>query len=379
MHAIRIGRVAGIEVRVDLSALGILVLISWSLSEGLLPEVAPGYSTTEYWTAGVITAVCFLISLLAHELSHSVVARGRGVAVRDITLWLLGGVATITDMPKTPRDEFAIARAGPVMSVAVGGLAIGLASLLDLVGAPPLATGALGWLGAINIVLAVFNVIPAAPLDGGRLLKAWLWQRTGDRTRAAISATRAGEVFARILIGFGIFELWMGLGVGGIWSVLLGLFVLTAARSERMQVELEQELSGMRVCDLMTHDPITAPESMTVAEMIDDLVLRQHCSAFPVVDHDGDVVGLATLARARTVPAGDRAHTAAREIAWSLAELTIAEPDEAVMSVLRRATGGDGRILVFESGRLVGIISPSDIARLMQATNATSQSRRNAA
>jgi Zn-dependent protease len=368
--ALRIGRIYGVEVRVDASALAIVALLAWGLSDGVLPELASGYTTREYWFAGVLVAVAFFASLLAHELSHAAVARSRGIEVRDITLWLFGGVATIEGEPKTPNDELAVAVAGPATSIAVGVVALVGSALLAVLEASALVVAALGWLGFINLILAVFNLVPAAPLDGGRILRAVMWRRYGDRSRGVRSAAAAGEVFGRVLIALGILELWLGAGLSGIWSALIGWFVLMAARSEREAVDLEEALTGRRVRDVMTSNPITAPSTITVADLLDGYVLRHHCSAFPLVDAGGAVVGLATLARMRTVPESARASTAAADIAWPVAEVTTAAPDEPLPALLRRIAGGDGRVLVFDAGHLVGILSPSDISRLLQAVRA---------
>jgi CBS domain-containing protein len=219
------------------------------------------------------------------------------------------------------------------------------------------------------MVLAVFNLIPAAPLDGGRVLRAVLWQRHGDRTRAARTAARTGQTFGRVLIALGLVELWFGAGISGLWIILLGWFVLTAARAEETQLDIDASLSRRRVRDVMTPDPITAPESITVARLLDEYVLQHRCSAFPLVTPTGTVVGLATLMRARHVLPTRRATVLARDVAWPLDDVTTADPDEPLLPVLRRARGGDGRVLVFDGGRLVGIISPTDVARILQLAN----------
>ena len=252
-----------------------------------LPELAPGYSTAEYWIAGSVTAVLFLAGLLAHELSHSLVAIRRGIHVRDITLWLLGGIATIEDEPESPQDELAIVLAGPAASIAVGVVALLVAAVADGLGDAPLFVATVAWLGSINLVLAVFNLAPAAPLDGGRVLRAWLWRRHGDRVRAARTAARAGETFAHVLIALGILELFFGAGVSGVWAILLGWFLLGAARAEKAQLEMEAQLAGLRVKDVMTPDPVTAPASITVDELLDSYVLRYRCTSFPLVADDG--------------------------------------------------------------------------------------------
>ena len=240
-------------------ALAIVALIAWGLASGTLPELAPGYSTAEYWIAGSVTAVLFLAGLLAHELSHSLVAIRRGIHVRDISLWLLGGIATIEDEPEVRRTNSRIALAGPATSIALGVAALLVAPVADGLGGAPLFVATVAWLGSINLVLAVFNLAPVGPLDGGRVLRAWLWRRHGNRVQAARTATRAGETFAHVLIAVGILELFFGAGVSGVWAILLGWFLLGAARAEKAQIEMEAQLAGLRVKDVMTPDPVTAP------------------------------------------------------------------------------------------------------------------------
>jgi Zn-dependent protease len=312
-----------------------------------------------------MTALAFLGGLLAHEMAHSVVARRRGVNVRDITLWLLGGISTIERVPDSAPDELAIALAGPGTSIALGLGLLATGTVASLIGIPELIVAAVVWLGAINLLLAVFNLVPAAPLDGGRVLLALLWRRSGDRLRATRSAARAGERFAWVLFAFGVVEIFLGAGVGGIWAVLLGWYLLDAARNEDARALVEQRLEGVRIGDLMSREPITAPDSITVDELLDQYVIAHHCASFPLT-HDGRVTGLVTLARYRALDPRRRADIKVGEIAWPLADVTTAQPDEMAFDVLRRQTGGDGRVLVFDNGALVGIVSPSDFARVVE-------------
>jgi Zn-dependent protease len=342
----------------------IVALIAWALAEGL-PSIEGGYPTVAYWFVAGATAVLFVAALLAHELSHSIVARHRGIEVRDITLWLLGGISTIEREPESARDELAIAAAGPATSVAIGFGLLGAGVLADTFGCPRLLVAAVIWLGGINLILAAFNLVPAAPLDGGRVLLALLWRRSGDRLRATRSAARAGERFAWVLFAFGVVEIFLGAGVGGIWAVLLGWYLLDAARNEDARALVEQRLEGVRIGDLMSREPITAPDSITVDELLDQYVIAHHCASFPLT-HDGRVTGLVTLARYRALDPRRRADIKVGEIAWPLADVTTAQPDEMAFDVLRRQTGGDGRVLVFDNGALVGIVSPSDFARVVE-------------
>jgi len=343
-------------------------LLMWGLATAALPELAPGYGAAAYWATGAVVAAAFLVSLLAHEMSHSLVARRDGIEVESITLWVLGGVAALRGEASGPRSELRIAAAGPAASAAVGLGALGVAAVLRALGAPDLAVAATGWLGTINLVLAVFNLAPAAPLDGGRILRALLWRHHGDRVRAAVSAARAGRVFGYVLIGLGLLEFAAGGGIGGLWLIFLGWFVLSAARAEETSTLVVAGLAGVTAAEVMTPDPIVVDACRSVDEVVHDSVLRHHCSSFPVVDH-GRVVGLLTLRRIRAVPAHDRASTSAGAAAWPLAEVPRARPDEPLLGLLDRvgASGpGDGRVLVFDGDRLVGIVSPTDVQRAVQ-------------
>jgi len=363
---VRIGSVRGIPLKADWSLVVILWLLTWSLASEGLPAIADGYSGLAYWFAAALTSVAFFGALLAHELSHSLVARRHGIDVRDITLWLLGGVSQLTREPENPRDDLRVAIAGPLASLALAVGAFVVGAVLTVVGVSGLVVACLMWLASVNVVLELFNLVPAAPLDGGRVLRAILWRRHGDRTQAALSATKAGQNFAYILVAAGLVELFF-VTWSGLWFVLLGWFVLAAARAEEMQIKLGRDLGGLRVRDVMTAHPITVPADCDVDTVLHEFVLRYHCSSFPVVDAAGTVVGLVTMARLRSVASHDRAASHVGHIAIPLTDLTRAAPDEMLLDVLRRAPAGDGRILVFEHDALVGIVSPSDVTRVFQA------------
>jgi Zn-dependent protease/CBS domain-containing protein len=373
---VRLGRIFGIEVRADWSLLLIIVLLTWSLADVSFPSLVDGYRSAEYWVAALGTTLLFLASLLAHELSHSVVANRLGIRVRDITLWLFGGVSSLEGEARTPRADFQIAFAGPAMSIAIGIVFTVLAIVVRLADGSPLAIAALFWLGGINLVLAVFNLIPAAPLDGGRVLRAFLWRRGGDHDRAAIQAARAGRFFGWVLVFLGVLEFIGGGDVGGLWLVFLGWFLLGAARGEEEQVVTQHALQGVRVADVMTHSPITAPAGLSIDKMLNDYVLSHHCSAFPLVDATGNVVGLLTLQQCKRVPPGERATTLARAVATPIAEVPTASPDELLVPVLQRTGGSGGRILVMRDGQLVGIVTPTDVTRAVQRASVRAEPSR---
>jgi Zn-dependent protease/CBS domain-containing protein len=359
----------GIPLLVNWSVLVIAGVLATDLAVVALPDLADGYSTVEYWIVAVATALALFLSLLTHEMSHSLVARRLGIGVRDITLWLYGGVSTIEGEAHSPNDELKIALAGPAASATIGLGASTIGGALLALNAPRLLAVSAIWLGSMNIVLAVFNLAPAAPLDGGRVLHAVLWRRRGDRTSASISATHAGRVFAWVLVSVGFLEVWFLGSIAGVWLLLLGWFVYNAARAEEQQIFIRSELKDLRVRDVMTPDPVTVSEHVTVDSVLHDYVLRRHCSAFPVVDERGALVGLVTLARMRRVPPHAREMTSAHAIAWPVGTFTVADPDEPLLDVLSRVgSGGDGRVVVVRQDRLVGIISPSDIARLLRVS-----------
>jgi Zn-dependent protease len=366
MHSVRIGVVAGIELRVDWSIVVIFWLLTWDIAVFALPGIAPGYPTGAYWVVAVVATSLFLAALGAHEMSHSLVARRRGIAVRDITLWMLGGVATMEGTPNSPRDDLTIAVAGPAASAAIGIVGVLVALAFAAVSMPKIIVGGMLWVAMINLVLAVFNLAPAAPLDGGRILRAWLWHRTGDRIAATVKAAHAGVAFAWVLMTVGFVEFALGGVVGGLWLIVLGTFVFGAARAEQRQAELEYDLGGVRVREVMTARPTTAPDSVSVARLINEFVLHSAGSAFPLIGSDGRVSGLATLNDCKVVEASRRDHVLARDIAEPIASVPKAAPDDTVIDALRRTTPTERRLLVFDGENLVGIVTPTDILRIVQ-------------
>lgn len=361
-ESVRLGRIAGIPVGLNVSVLVIVVILVVGLAFGLFPESFAGYSTAAYLLAALLAALAFLASLLAHELAHAVVAKRHGVEVEGITLWLLGGVARLHGEPRTPRADFLVAVVGPLTSVALGAVFWLLALAVGWATGSPLAVGTLVYLALLNVVLAVFNLIPAAPLDGGRILRAAIWAWRGDQYVATVWAARAGRLFGFTLIALGLVQAMTGLG--GLWYILLGLFIVTMAGAEEYQARTTAALAGVRVRDVMTPQPETVPGDLTVARFLHDVLLFRRHSAFPLVDAFGRVEGLITLNRIRSLSPEERATALLRQVACPVNEVPTAAPDELLTDLLPRLGGcADGRALVFERGRLVGIVSPTDISR----------------
>jgi Zn-dependent protease len=364
--AIPLGRVAGFPVKVHWSVIVILWLFTWSLAS-TLPGTVKGYSHLAYWLAGACGALVLLASLLTHELAHAVVARRMGVSVGDVTLWLFGGVTTLHGEAKTPRAAFRIAFAGPATSLVLSGVFAGLAIAFASMHAAAIAVSVGWWLAAINLLLGLFNLLPGAPLDGGRVVRAYLWHRYGDSVRASVGAARAGRVVAIILITLGLAEFLAGGLIGGVWLAFIGWFIFTAAREEEMQITTPQALAGLRVADAMTGNPHTAPGWLTVEDFIQRYVLGDRHSAYPVADRDGSTMGLVTLQQLRQLAPNRRTTTSVREIAVPLDSVPTASPHEPLSALIDRlaAAGHGSRALVVDGGRVVGIVTPSDLARLI--------------
>lgn len=364
--SLTLGHVRGVRVGLHWSVLVILALIALGLATVQLPDSADGYSDLEYWVAAVVTGVVFLASILAHELSHALVAIRAGQHVESITLWLLGGVAQLERGADSPGEEFRIAAVGPATSLAIGIATGAVAGALDAAGASDLLVAVLAWMAGINVILAVFNMIPAAPLDGGRVLRAALWAWKHDRVESAVVAARAGRYFGLALIALGVF-LFVA-GAGGLWFVLLGWFLTNAARAEEEQVRIEDRLGGVLVRDVMSTRPVSAPAGIDAQHFLDEYVMRHRFSTFPIVDPAGRPTGLLNLRRLKALEAGDRPRTSVDALVCPLDEVPRARPDEPLVEVLPRMRDdcAEGRMLVFEGERLVGILSPTDVRRALE-------------
>lgn len=362
-----LGRIAGIRVGINASVLVIVLIIAGGLALGRFPLVLPGRGTAAYVAAGLAAAVAFLASLLAHEMAHALVARRNGVEVEGITLWLLGGVARLKGGARSAGAEFRIAGVGPLTSLVLGVLLGGCAILARSLGADGLPVAVLEYLAGINVLLALFNLVPAAPLDGGRLLRALLWRLRGDPWSSAVTAARAGRLFGFGLIALGFFQVVTGRGFGGLWLALVGLFVVNAASAEEQHARLSGRIGGLRVGAVMSSPALVADPETTVDRFLHEVALVQRFSTYPLVDAAGALVGLVTLNRLRSVPPHLRATTRLREVACPLPEIPLGRPDEPLTDLLPRLEGcSDGRAVVLDGSRVVGVVSPTDVARTLQ-------------
>ncbi|CAM2992613.1 site-2 protease family protein [Mycobacterium intermedium] len=367
-ETIPLGLIAGFRVKVHWSVIVILWLFTWSLATEL-PSVATGYVRPAYWLAGVCGALVLLASLLAHELAHAIAARRAGLNVKGVTLWIVGGVTAIEDEAKTPDAAFRIAIAGPATSLALSAAFAAGAITLDAMWAPVIVVSVAWWLAAVNLLLGVFNLLPGAPLDGGRVVQARLWRRHGDKVRATIAAAHSGRVVAIVLITLGLAEFLLGGIIGGVWLAFIGWFILMAAREEEEDAKTQQMFTGMCVADAMTPQPRTAPGWIGVDDFIQRYLLGDRHSAYPVADRDGSITGLVTLRQLRDVLPDRRAMTTVSEIAVPLGDVPTATPGEPLNVLLQRMTpvGARSRALVVDDeGRVVGIVTSADLARLIE-------------
>jgi len=364
--SVRVGRIAGIEVRLHWSLAIVFALIVWTLASQVLPAIVPDQPNSAYWIVSSIAGLLFYASLLSHEMGHALVARRLGVAVDGITLWVFGGVARLRGEAATPGIEARIAVAGPVVSLAIA-IVLGAATFaLDATGGPALIEGGCLWLAVANATLLLFNLVPAFPLDGGRLLRAWLWRRRHDRYSATSGAAWLGRMCAFLMIALGLVELFAQGALSGVWLVLLGWFLMSAARSEEAQVMMRGALGGLRVADVMSREPTVAPGWITVDEFMRSYAPLQTTGAYPLKTFDGAPDGLVTLARLAQVPQAERRVRRVRDFGTAMDQVAHVSPGEPLAAVLDRfATSDDGQILVLDGGKLVGTLSTTDITRAL--------------
>ncbi|GAA1942299.1 site-2 protease family protein [Kitasatospora viridis] len=361
-----LGKVFGVPLKVHWSAPVLVLFLGVGLARQVLPVWAPGRSGTVYDLAGLVGALLLTLGLLAHEAAHAVAARRAGIPVEDMTVFALGGV-TRMGRPPTPRLQFATAGVGPLTSLVLGGLSLaaGLGVQHGLHWTLPAAV--LLWNGWTNLLLAGFNLLPAAPLDGGRLLQAGLWWRGGDRERAERIAGRAGQAGGVALTAVG-WILFLRGDSAGFWLVLAGLFIWTSALAEVRRATLITRLGGLRIGQVMTSPVATVPDWTTVERLLAEAAEhpdRPVPAVFPLVDFDGRPSGLADLRRLALLPQARRAEVRVRELARPLARCAVAGPDDELVQVLEHATAPPP-VLVVVDGRLVGLVTGAEIVRLLR-------------
>lgn len=374
-QSIRLGTYGGVPVGVHWSVAVIFALVTWELAEVLLPGSYPG-TRSAYWAAAVVAAVLFFASLLAHEVSHAVVARRFGIKVRSITFWLFGGVAQLGSEALTPSADFRIAAAGPAVSLLLVGVFAAAQWVLTSAGAHGLVLAVPMWLWEMNLLLAVFNLVPAAPLDGGRILRAGIWWRSGNRTRASVLAARVGRAFGIVLIALGAVLFVYYDELYALWPAFLGWFLFTAARSEERVALLRQGLEGVKVGDVMTVLPPALPSSTSVAELVHRHLPWYRVDAVAVVGPTGWLEGILPLDRVQQVPPLAHADTPIGSLAYPIGSVPVGRPDEPLQELLQRMADAEGlpAVILDTNNRLAGIVTAHDVNRSIASGFARSES-----
>jgi Zn-dependent protease/CBS domain-containing protein len=361
-RSVSFGRVQGIEIGANWSWFLVFGLIVWSLAAAVFPDARPGLGDGAYVAMAGVGAVLFFTSLVLHELGHAVVAKREGMEIAGITLWVFGGVAQFKGMFPSAWAEFRIAIAGPLVSVAIGlsCLAVG-----EYAGLPAEADAVVDWLGAINLVLVAFNMLPALPLDGGRVLRSLLWEAMGDFTRATRYAGALGRAFGQAMIFGGAVLLLFGGAAGGLWLALIGWFLTIAAAAELSLATIRGAFEGLYVRDALVRDPACVPATQTLREFVDESFPLSRHAAYPVVEN-GNVVGLLPFARVTGVPAASWPATRVRDAMLPMADAPTLDADDELAEAAMDLSEGIGRALVTRQGSVVGMISITDVSRMLE-------------
>jgi Zn-dependent protease/CBS domain-containing protein len=365
---IKLGRIAGIEIGLHYSWFIIAILIAFSLAAHF-QAVRPGWSQAITWTAAIVTAVLFFVTLLLHELAHSIVAKSRGLKVREITLFALGGVSQIESEAPDAKSEFWIGIVGPLTSLVIGGICILIARLsMSPGGAEPASPvlAVLLWLGYINIALAGFNMIPGYPLDGGRVLRSLAWWITGNMERATRIASQIGQVVAFLFILYGLFRFFVGENFGGLWLAFIGWFLLDASRSSYLQVGLVAGLRDRRVADLMERDCANVEGYISLRDFVDEYLLHSSSRCFFVMQ-DHHAVGVITPNEIRKVSRDAWDQTSVQAVMTPLNKLLEVPPDMPALKALELMSKGNlYQLAVVSDGKLQGMFSRDQIVRFLQ-------------
>jgi Zn-dependent protease/CBS domain-containing protein len=359
----QLGRIAGIRIGVNWSWLIVFALIVWSLAEAVFPSQNPGLSDGEYIALAVVAAILFFVSLLLHELGHALQARREGVEIEGINLWLFGGVAQFKGGFPSAGAEFRIAIAGPLVSLGLGIFFV----LLAVAGFPNAVDGVVAWLGYTNLILLAFNLLPALPLDGGRVLRSALWYFRGDLQWATSVAAAIGRAFGFLFIALGVFMLIVEGAFSGAWLAFIGWFLLQAATAEARYVATKQALDGLRVRDLMIREPVTVEADRSLGQFMDDVAWSRRYTTYPVVEN-GHPIGLLSFRSVASVPRNEWDTRRVREAMVPRDDVPLLTEDQLAIDALAELSqSAVNRGLVVDDGRLAGFISITDLARALQA------------
>ena len=360
--SVELGRIAGIRIGAHWSLLVVFALIVWSLASAVFPDQNEGLSDGTYLAMAIVAALFFFASILLHELGHAFQARREGMEIDGITLWLFGGVAQFRGTFPSAGAEFRIAIAGPIVSLLLGLFFVAIAGVTTMT---PEVDGVAAWLGYINLTLLIFNLLPALPLDGGRVLRAALWGARDNFDWATRVAGNIGRGFGFLFIAGGIALFVFANSFSGAWLAFIGWFLLGAASAELRFLAVRDALGGLRVRDLMVREPATVPAGLSLGQFMDDVVWPNRYTTYPVVEN-GRAVGLLPFRCVAQIPRGEWDERTVRDCMLSRDDVPVLDEDEEIVDVLDELGQGPGRGLVLDGDRLVGLLSISDLARTLE-------------
>ena len=367
MQSFKLGSIFGFEIRVDLSWLLIFFLILWTLTVDLFPFNYPGLSNTTYIVMGVVGTILFFTSLLLHEISHSLVAKAKDIPVEGITLFAFGGVSRTRMDAETPGDEFQIAVVGPLTSLALSGIFALVSYFGEGAGWNLAVTGVAAYLSWINLILAIFNLLPGFPLDGGRLFRSTVWKFTNNLQTATRVASIGGRLLGFSLIAFGFWQLFSPIPnlIGGLWLILIGWFLNNAAAASYRELVLRTMLEGSRVRDVMTMKPETVTADLSLQELIDKYFFNRYYESFPVME-ENHPIGMITLNQVKEVRRQDWSQRTVKEMMIPLEEINVSPQQDIAKTLTQMQEARSRRLLVIDNGSLAGIISSTDISNWLQ-------------
>ena len=366
MKGFRLFRVLGIQISLNYTWFIVFGLIAWSLASSYFPSQYPGLSRSAHWTMGFLAAVFLFLSVLAHEITHSYIAKREGIEVKEIILFIFGGVSQLGKEPEDPQKEFKVAIGGPISSLILALIFWVLSKATSQAPNLILFTGLLGYLAFINLSLAIFNLIPGFPLDGGRVLRAIYWSKTGSLRRATMIATDTGKWIGVGIILLGLFWVLTGNLLGGFWFVIIGIFLRSAAEGGYQQVVMKGALEGVKVKGLMSREVISVPPSLSIHRLVEDFFLTHKHVTYPVTENER-IVGIITLKQVKEIPRDQWVEKMVKEVMVPIREEIMLDPEgEAVDALQKMIRTGEGRLPVVKDGKAVGMITRKDILNLLE-------------
>jgi Zn-dependent protease/CBS domain-containing protein len=356
----------GIPVKIHYTLWLVLLLIAWSLADGYMPAHYPGLSTATYWTIGIISALLLFVSVLLHELSHSYIAKKNGLPIARITLFFFGGVSEMSEEPKDARLEVRMAAAGPLTSFLIAIVLGGLWYLTVLVNGPVPVIATLYYAALLNGVLGAFNLIPAFPLDGGRVLRGSLWQRSKSLLSATAAATRVSETISLLMMAVGLFFVVFGDFIDGLWIIFLGWFIRSGAETSLRQTRLTEALAGVRVGDIMTKDLLSVSPDASVQQLVTDYFLVHPHGGYPVIQN-GKLLGVVTMSSVRAIPREKREWERVSQAMVPFEKTITVNPSTSAAEALQlMAKNGVGRLIVMDGDKIAGMVTRGDLMRTMR-------------